>query len=111
MTKVETMKRVLIAGIRPLVSQKDIDDKFAPRIDSLISAVRAEFPIPNKKSDNEEVKTMTITEARQQLVNVLTPEAAESRLVLAIAYAMDDLEKATREAGPQIPLEDGELPQ
>lgn len=53
---------------------------------------------------------MTVTEARQQLVNVLTPEAAEGRLVLAIAYAMDDLEKAVREAGPQVPLEDNPLP-
>lgn len=49
---------------------------------------------------------MTINEARLQLMNTATPEAAEARLALAIAYAMDALEKAVREAGPQIPLED-----
>jgi hypothetical protein len=49
---------------------------------------------------------MTINEARMQLINVTTTEASEKRLILAIAYAMDDLEKAVREAGAQVPLED-----
>ena len=53
---------------------------------------------------------MTVNEARLQLMNVTTPEAAQGRLDLAIAYAMDDLEKAVREAGPQVPLEDSPLP-
>jgi phage baseplate assembly protein W len=53
---------------------------------------------------------MTVNEARMQLVNVTTPEAAEGRLVLALAYAMDDLEKAVREEGPRVPLEDSPLP-
>ena len=53
---------------------------------------------------------MTVNKARLQLMNVTTPEAAEGRLALAMSYAMDDLEKATREEGPRVPLEDNPLP-
>lgn len=46
---------------------------------------------------------MTINEARFALMNIVDPEVSDAHLAQAVAYAMDDLEKATRLAGLQVP--------